>query len=57
MYFTDAFPAEYGVTPDSSLANKPALVIGADEKARLSVEDFTKAAAKAVADRLDLAGK
>ena len=57
MYFTDAFPAEYGISPDASLANKPALVIGADEKARLSVEDFTKAAAKAVADRLDLAGK
>lgn len=57
MYFTDTFPPEYGVTPDAGLANRPSLVVDASEKARLSAEEFTRAAAKAVADRLELAGK
>ena len=43
MYFTDTFPPEYGVAPDASLANRPSLVV--------------RAAAKAVAERLELAGK
>lgn len=57
MYFTDTFPPEYGVKPDASLANRPSLVVDAAEKARLSAEDFTRVAAKAVAGRLELAGK
>ena len=57
MYFTDTFPPEYGVAPDASLANRPSLVVDAAEKARLSAEEFTRAAAKAVAERLELAGK
>ena len=57
MYFTDTFPPEYGVAPDVSLANRPSLVVDAAEKARLSAEEFTRAAAKAVAERLELAGK
>ena len=55
MYFENTFPAAYGITPDAALANRPALVIGSEEKARLSAGDFTRAAAKAVADRLELA--
>ena len=27
MYFNDAFPPEYGVTPDKSLANRPELLL------------------------------
>ena len=42
---------------DASLANRPSLVVDAAEKARLSAEEFTRAAAKAVAERLELAGK
>ena len=57
MYFTDTFPPEYDVAPDASLANRPSLVVDAAEKARLSAEEFTRAAAKAVAERLELAGK
>ena len=57
MYFTDTFPPEYGVAPDARLANRPSLVVDAAEKARLSAEEFTRAAAKAVAERLELAGK
>ena len=57
MYFTNTFPPEYEVTPDASLSNAPVLVLSASEKERLSTEEFTGAAAKAVADRLGLAGK
>ena len=57
MYFTNTFPPEYEVTPDASLSNAPVLVLSASEKERLSTEEFTGAAAKAVAARLGLAGK
>ncbi|GFK92502.1 Threonine synthase [Fundidesulfovibrio magnetotacticus] len=57
MYFNDAFPAEYGVKADKSLVNKPELVITADEKERLSPEEYTVAAAEKVVARLGLAGK
>ncbi|SBW02700.1 L-threonine synthase [uncultured delta proteobacterium] len=54
MYFTDSFPAEYGVTPDPALANAPKLVIGGDKKAALPEKEFTLAAAAAVAETLGL---
>lgn len=57
MYFTNAFPPEYGVTPDPGLANAPALVIGHEDRARLAPAAYTLAAAEAVADRLGLARK
>jgi threonine synthase len=57
MYFNNAFPAEYGVTPKPELSNHPRLLIGAEEKARLSPEAFSKAAAQAAADALGLKAK
>jgi len=45
MYFTNSFPPEYGVIPDASLANAPALVVSPEDKARLSPEAYTLAAA------------
>lgn len=57
MYFTDSFPAEYGVTPKSELVNKPELVITPEEKAALSPEEYTVKAAEKVVARLGLTGK
>ncbi len=57
MYFTDSFPPEYGVTPDSSLANNPELLLPVAAREGLSVEEFARMGARAVADRLQLAGK
>jgi len=57
MYFSNAFPPEYGVVPDMSLANRPELLLDAAEKDRLSPAEFTLAAAKAIAERLGLQGK
>jgi hypothetical protein len=57
MYFSGTLPAEYGVTPDAGLSNAPELLM--DEAARnaLAPEEFTLAAARAVAGRLGLAPK
>ncbi len=57
MYFTDSFPPEYGVTPDMSLANAPELLVDTAAKDKLSPEEFTLTAAKAIADRLGLQSK
>lgn len=57
MYFSNTFPPEYGVTPDTSLANTPELLVDAAAKESLSPEAFTLAAAKAVAERLGLQSK
>lgn len=57
MYFTNTFPDAYEVTPDARLANAPELLIEPAEKARLGAESFTKAAARAVAERLALIEK
>lgn len=57
MYFSDSFPAEYGVMPDAALANKPELLISADEAKTLEPKAFTLAAANAMATRLGLQKK
>ena len=57
MYFENAFPAEYGVTPKKELMNAPELVITAQEKATLSPEEYTVQAAQNVVKRLGLTGK
>ncbi len=57
MYFTNAFPAEYGVTPDPTLANAPKLVIDPTRKAALSPADYHQEAADAAAHALGLAKK
>ena len=55
MYFNDAFPAEYGITVDTTKANTPHLVL--DEAARqgLSEAEFTAQAAQNVVKALGLA--
>jgi threonine synthase len=57
MYFENAFPPEFDVVPDTSLANRPALVISPDDKARLSPDDFTRTTADAIVARLGLEKK
>jgi len=57
MYFNNAFPAEYGITADSSLANKPELLLDPEQKTRLSEAEYTEVAAETVARRLNLRKK
>ncbi len=57
MYFDNTFPPEYGVTPDSSLANRPELLLPVSEREGRPVDEFARIGAKAVAERLHLAGK
>jgi threonine synthase len=57
MYFNDSFPAEYGVTADSGLTNKPELLLDPEQKKRLGEAEYTAAAAEAVARRLNLRKK
>jgi threonine synthase len=57
MYFNDAFPEEYGITPDPALVNQPELLIQPQDKAALSPEEFTARAAMEVVRRLGLAAK
>ena len=57
MYFTDTFPAEYEITPDTTLANKPSPILSMTEKTQLSVEEFTRTAAGVIAQKLQLSGK
>jgi threonine synthase len=54
MYFHDGFGPEFEITPDKLLANVPRLVIGQDEKARMSEAEFTAAAAHNVVGMLGL---
>ena len=54
MYFNNAFPADYGITPDSGLANKPELLLNPEQKERLSEAEFIQTGAEAVARRLNL---
>ncbi len=54
MYFNNAFPPEYEVTPKPELVNHPELIISAEERRRLGEEAFTAEAAQAVVKRLGL---
>jgi threonine synthase len=57
MYFDNAFPPEYGVTPKPELANHPQLLLNPADKERLSPEDYTRLAAAKVVERLGLKKK
>jgi len=57
MYFENTFPPEFGVTPDTALSNRPALVASPEDKARLSPEEFTRTTADAIVARLGLLKK
>jgi threonine synthase len=57
LYFRNAFAPEYGIAADEKLSNAPRLVIGEDDKSRLSEEEFTVKAAENVVDVLGLSKK
>ncbi len=57
MYFENSFPDAYEIEPKDEFVNRPRLVIDPAEKDRLEREEYTLAAAQAVADMLGLAGK
>lgn len=57
MYYQNNFPAEYEVTPDSSRANKPELVIKSAEKENMSEADYISKAADNVVSMLGLEKK
>lgn len=57
MYFQNTFPPEFGVTPKPELANKPELIITAEDKKRLPERDYVVQAAENVVGRLGLAKK
>lgn len=57
MYFSNTFPPEYGVQPDTSLANTPELLLSADKKQALDAQAYTELAASAIVAKLGLAKK
>lgn len=57
MYFNDAFPPEYGVTPDKSLANMPELLLPQSARVGREVAEFASMGADAVVRRLKLQKK
>ena len=57
MYFDNAFPPEFEVTPDMALANTPELVISPEEKDRLSADEYTSITADKVVAKLGLEKK
>ncbi len=54
MYFENAFPPAYGVTPDPTLINRPEAVLTEERKQALAGDEFTREAALAVARRAGL---
>ena len=57
MYFNDAFPPAYGVTPDPSLANRPELLLPESARQGRDADDFARMGAEAVVRRLGLRKK
>ncbi len=57
MYFSDSFPPEYGITSDPEQVNRPEPVLSQADKDRKSPDEFTLAAALAVAEKLGLEKK
>ena len=57
MYFSDSFPAAYGVHARPDLVNAPSSVLSQKDKDALPEADYIRAAAEAVAEALRLAKK
>jgi len=57
MYFNNAFPPEFGVTPDPTLVNKPELLMTPAERTKLSEQDFILGTAAKMVHRLNLTAK
>lgn len=54
MYYENAFPKEYGITPRAELVNRPRKVLSTEDKAGLPERDYTLKAAGRVAELLGL---
>ena len=54
MYFSDSFPAAFGVTPDPALTNRPELLLTPEERAGLTEKEFVLETAAKMARRLGL---
>ena len=57
MYFENAFPPAYGITPDTALANRPELLLPEEARQGKDVMEFAREGAKAVVARLGLVEK
>ena len=57
MYFNNAFPPEFGVTPDPALINKPELLMTQAERAGLDEQAFILKTAAKMVHRLNLSKK
>lgn len=57
MYFTNAFPPDYGIRPDTTLANRPELLLPESARQGRDVAEFAQLGAEAVARRLQLKRK
>lgn len=57
MYFENTFPPEFGVTPDTKLANAPQLLVDSQTKDTMDAQAFTTHAATTIAEKLGLQSK
>lgn len=57
MYFSNTFPPAYEVSPDTSLANRPELLLDASKKQELDAAGYTRLAAETIVQRLGLEEK
>lgn len=57
MYFSNAFPSEFGVTPKENLRNMPHTIISEEEKNNLSPEEYTEKATLNIAKYMNLKQK
>ena len=56
-YFSNSLDSAYGVTPDPGLVNAPQRILSPEQKAALSADDYTAAAAASIAALLELEKK
>ena len=57
MYFNNAFPPEFGVTPDPALINQPELLLSPQERSGMNEETFVIETAAKMVRRLNLSEK
>jgi threonine synthase len=57
LYFSDALPPEFGVTPDPALTNAPELLLSAAERAGMTEREFVLRSASEMARRLNLVSR
>ena len=57
MYFSNSFPASFGISPDPALMNQPELLLSPDERAKLTDQEFLLETAAKMVHRLKLEAK